>query len=41
VTRDARRCLTLYAWEILREVDTDYDDARDRYALTAVPAVPA
>jgi SAM-dependent methyltransferase len=85
VTRDARRCLTLYAWEIpdrldqehiahlvfliadgdriepheyrisfhpftvgdlrerlelagLREVDTDYDDARDRYALTAVPA---
>jgi SAM-dependent methyltransferase len=22
----------------LREVDTDYDDARDRYAITAVPA---
>jgi hypothetical protein len=22
----------------LREVDTDYDEARDRYAITAVPA---
>ena len=22
----------------LREVDTDFDDARDRYAVTAVPA---
>jgi len=24
----------------LHEVDTDYDDARDRYAVTAVAAVP-
>jgi SAM-dependent methyltransferase len=85
VTRDGRRCVVLYAWEIpdrldsehiahmvflfedgnriepheyrigfypitlaelrerleaagLREVDTDYDEARDRYAITAVPA---
>ena len=22
----------------LREVDSDYDDARDRYAITAIPA---
>ena len=85
VTRDGRRCVVLYAWEIpdrldaehvahivfifedgsridpheyrigfypitvgelrgrlegagFREVDTDYDEARDRYAITAVPA---
>jgi len=85
VTRNGRRCIVLYAWEIpdrpdqqhvahivfifengnriepreyrigfhpftlgelrerlkaagLREVDTDFDDARDRYAVTAVPA---
>jgi glycine/sarcosine N-methyltransferase len=88
VTRDGRRCIVLYAWEIpdrlnqehvahivlifengdriqpreyrigfhpftlgelrerleaagLREVDTDFDDARDRYAITAVPAQSA
>jgi len=85
VTRNGRRCIVLYAWEIpdrldqehvahivlifengdriqpreyrigfhpftltelrqrleaagLKEVDTDFDDARDRYAITAVPA---
>jgi SAM-dependent methyltransferase len=85
VTRDGRRCISLYAWEIpdrldqehvahivflfedgdriepreyrigfrpftlaelrerleeagLREVDTDFDEARDQYAVTAVPA---
>jgi glycine/sarcosine N-methyltransferase len=84
VTRDGRRCVTLYAWEIpdrledehvahivllfedgdriephqyrigfrpftlgelrerlgevgLREVDTDFDEARDQYAIVAVP----
>jgi glycine/sarcosine N-methyltransferase len=85
VTRNGRRCIVLYAWEIpgrldqehvahlvfifedgsriqpheyrigfqpftldelrerleaagLKEVDTDFDDARDRYAVTATPA---
>jgi hypothetical protein len=85
VTRNGRRCITLYSWEIpdrlaeehvahivflfedgdriepheyrvdfrpftlgelrerlgeagLREVDTDFDQARDQYAIVAVPA---
>ena len=85
MTRDGRRCIVLYAWEIpdrldqehvahivlifengdriqpheyrigfhpftldelrerlvaagLKEIDTDFDDARDRYAVIATPA---
>jgi glycine/sarcosine N-methyltransferase len=36
--RGGRRCLVLYAWEVpgLREVDTDYGEAADRYAVIAV-----